>query len=395
MTANDPRLEEIASKYNIPEPYDDSHPAVQEADGIEVDVEDELDDRVDLRGMPAFTVDPDDAKDYDDAITIEQEDDGYRAYVHIADVSHYVEQGSELDQAAKDRGVTFYLGENTRHMFPEELASDICSLVEGEDRLAHTVEMELGKDFNGDYEIQDFDIYESVIQVDEGLSYTEADHILENGDESYDDELLDQLDLADDLTQDIRDDRWEYSLIINNDESPSSRVVEEMMLKANQAVARHLLDAGKPGIYRVEDHPDPEWEEEVEEDLAEEGYTKQAGWLSEADNPKKKLNEFFEQEINEEDDEEVKKAVITKMKPAEYSTRDDTHFALDFEKYAQFTSPIRRVGDLVNHRMVKRDPPEDSEEFLREIERVQDVVGRLNQRHASAKQADRAYDRMT
>lgn len=391
--AHDPRIEQIESEYNVPDHYTDDHPAVREAEGLEVDVEAEIDDRYDLRDLATFTVDPDDAKDYDDAISIQEEGDSYRAWVHVADVSHYVEEGGEIDQEAKDRGVTFYLGESTRHMLPEELASDICSLVEGEDRLAHTVEMEISEGFNGDYEIQDFDIYESVVNIDEGLSYSEADRILENDANSYDDDVLEALDRADDLTQEIRDDRWDYSLIINNDESPSSRVIEEMMLKANQAVARHLLDEGKPGVFRIEDYPDPEWEEEIEEDLAEEGYAKPSGWLANDDNPKKRLNEFVEQEVADEDEEEVKKAIITKMKPAEYSTREDTHFALDFEKYAQFTSPIRRVGDLINHRLVKQDPPEDGEEFVRKVDEVQDTITQLNRRHEQAKKADRAYKR--
>ncbi len=389
--AHDPRIEQIESEYNVPDQYTDGHPAVQEAEGLEVDVEAEIDDRDDLRDLATFTVDPDDAKDYDDAISIQEEGDSYRAWVHIADVSHYVEEGSEIEKAAKDRGVTFYLGKSTRHMLPEELASDTCSLVEGEDRLAHTVEMEISEGFNGDYEIQDFDIYESVVTIDEGLSYSEADRILENDANGYDDDVLEALDLTDDLTQEIRDDRWDYSLIINNDESPSSRVVEEMMLKANQAVAQHLLDTGKPGVFRVEDYPDPEWEQEIEQDLAEEGYAKPAGWLSDVDNPKKTLNEFVENEVSDEDEQEVKKAIITKMKPAEYSTRNDTHFALDFEKYAQFTSPIRRVGDLINHRLVKDDPPKDGEAFVRRVEKIQDTITKLNRRHEQAKKADRAY----
>ncbi|MCJ7428892.1 MAG: RNB domain-containing ribonuclease [Candidatus Nanohaloarchaeota archaeon QJJ-5] len=393
--ADDPRIQQLESEYNIPEPYTADAPAVQEAAAIDVDVASELEDRVDLRDQYAITIDPDNAKDYDDAIALERDGDQYQAWVHIADVSHYVEEGSAIDESAKNRGVTFYLGDHTRHMLPEALASDVCSLVEDEDRLAHTVEMHLEPGTDGAYEITDFDIYESVVNIDDGLSYSQADAILNQETGEYDEQTRELLTTTDTLTEQLLEDRWEQSLVLNPENSPSDRIIEEMMLKANQAVARHLLEEGKPGIYRVEDHPGQSSFEDIEQDLVEEGYTGHpTGWLTEADNPKVRLNEFMHEEVDEEELDTVRTAIVTKMQPAQYETREGSHYALGFDEYAQFTSPIRRVGDLINHRMVKADPPEDGQEFVDTARTISDVVAQLNLRHEKAKDADRRYDEL-
>lgn len=391
-TVDDPRIQRLESEYNIPEPYTADMDAVTEAESISVDVEDELDDRFDLRDQYAVTIDPEDAKDYDDAIALESIDNGYRAWVHIADVSHYVDEGSAIDREAKSRGVTFYLDDHTRHMLPGELASEICSLVEGEDRLAHTVEMDLRDNGDG-YVIDDFDIYESVVNIDDGLSYPEANAIIEQETDGYDEQTRELLDDADKLTEALLDDRWDQSLVLNPENSASDRIIEEMMLKANQSVARHLLDEGKPGIYRVEDSPGLSSFEDMEADLAEEGYNERpSGWLADSDNPKKTLNDFLAEEVDEQNLEDTRTAIVTKIPAAHYETRDGQHYALGFDEYAQFTSPIRRIGDLVNHRRVKDDAPADGQEFVDTARTLNDIVTTFNLRHDSAKEAKREFD---
>lgn len=394
-SVDDPRVEELLSQYNVPKAYSEDEPAVEEAAELSVDVEDEIDDRVDLRDQYAITIDPDNAKDYDDAIAIDETDDGYTAWVHIADVTHYVDEGTAIDDAAKNRGVTFYLDEYTRHMLPGELASDICSLVEEEDRLAHTVEMDLEQEAGGEYEITDFDIYESVVNIDDGLSYSRADAIIDQQvhDAPKGTETL--IEDADQLTEDLLDDRWDQSLVLNPNNRQSERIIEELMLKANQAVARHFLDEGKPGVYRVMEQSGQGAYEDIEDDLRDEGYDdKPHGWLTEADNPKKTINDFIAHEVDDEVLEDVRTAVVTKLQPAHYATRNDDHYALGFDEYAQFTSPIRRVGDLVNHRQVKADAPEGGQEFVKTAKTLSDVVTTLNLQHDNAKAADRRYDEL-
>lgn len=350
----------LTEEYDIPKAYTHRElaDAVEEAEQLEMDIEGELaeTDRKDLRGMTAFTIDPDDAKDYDDALSIVEEGDGYRAWVHIADVAHYVKPrdfyddpapyAGAIDEAARERGVTFYLGENTRHMLPEALSTDMCSLVPEEDRLAHTVEMELSADGT----IEDFDIYKSVIESDARLTYTEADEILEGVDtHGYGENVLDDLERLDGLTERMRADRWDSSLIINPKESPSSRLIEEMMITANTAVGMYLQEENLPGIYRVEDDPVTDWTSEVEDDLADMGYDLDDEWDGA---PKEALNRLFRDAVQPGDLDAAKKAVVTKLPRARYEPHGRRHFALGLKNYVHFTSPIRRYADLMVHRIL-------------------------------------------
>lgn len=357
----------------IPEAYHPQDDAYKEAEAIERDISSELGSRKDLRDLPTVTIDPDYAHDHDDAVSIIEDGKGYKAFVHIADVAHYVDNGSEIDESAKERGVTFYLGDNTRHMLPRKLAQDICSLSPDEDSLAHTVEMDLTED--GD--VTDFDIYRSVINSDAHLTYTHADRILENSDEILEwyrgsDELdedaemfydvTSSLENLDNVTGNMRDDRWDRSLILNNRQSHSSRIVEEAMIEANGVVGDYLRDQGL-GIFRVETTPEKGWTEEVAEELADMGYAPPNELQS---NPMRALNNFFESTVEKEDEKEARKAVVTKLPRAGYEGRSDFkagHFGLGIMDYAHFTSPIRRAVDLANHRLVADAIEADSGEI--------------------------------
>lgn len=368
-TETDPALSEIVSwdkltsKFpEIPETYDPQGDAYQQAEEISREIDSELDSREDLRGLPTVTIDPDYAHDHDDAVSLVDDDDGYKAYVHIADVAHYVDPGSPIDESAKERGVTFYLGDNTRHMLPRRLAQDICSLAPGADRLAHTVEMDMDAEGN----VEDFDVYRSVIESDAHLTYTHSDAIIESSDEieawfneneaAGEDsrtfqEIAGSLDSLDEVSQSLREDRWDESLILNNRQSPSSRVVEEMMIQANKTVGDYLREKGIGG-YRVEEAPERGWTDEVAFELSELGYELPDDIHT---NPSRALNDFFAEKVNEEDEKQARKAVVTKLPRAKYQARGQTpsgHFGLGTEDYAHFTSPIRRAVDLVNHRIV-------------------------------------------
>lgn len=392
--------DELTSKFpEIPEKYDPQEPAYRQAQEISRDIESELDSRADLRDIPTVTIDPDYAHDHDDAISILEEEGGYRAFVHIADVAHYVDEGSPIDEAAKERGVTFYLGDNTRHMLPRRLAQDICSLAPGKDRLAHTVEMEM--DETG--EVLDFDVYRSVIESDAHLTYTHSDTLIENsgeienwyrengadhGDAQAFRAITRSVDNLEEVSQELREDRWDESLILNNRQSPSSRIVEEMMIKANKTVGDYLRREGIGG-YRVEEAPERGWTEEVASEISQLGYEPPRDIH---ENPSRALNDFFAEKLEEEDEQQARTAVVTKLPPAKYKARGQTpagHYGLGKEDYAHFTSPIRRAVDLVNHRIVAGT----FDGGRRELSRIADETS--HQEEAADKAAIAWYDANT
>lgn len=354
---------ELISEFpEIPEAYHPQDPAYIQAQNISPDIESELSSREDLRELPTITIDPDYAHDHDDAVSLLEDGEDYRAFVHIADVGHYVEKGSPIDEKAKDRGVTFYLGDNTRHMLPRRLAQDICSVSPGSDSLAHTVEMEM----NSEGEVLDFDVYRSVIESDAHLTYTHSDAILENFEainENYLDsnveneearmfnDIARSLDNLNRITQSIRENRWDESLLLNQRKSDSSRIIEEMMVTANKTIGKYLRDEGI-GAYRVEEAPERGWTEEVATEFSRMGYEPPSDIHK---NPAKAINDFFAEKIEPEDEKQAAKAVATKLPRAKFKARGKHpagHFGLGAVDYAQFTSPIRRVTDLVNHRIV-------------------------------------------
>lgn len=350
----------------IPNEYTEDSPAWQEAAGAEVDVIGAYaeGDREDLTGLDTFTVDPEDARDFDDALSIEDNGDGYTMYVHIADVSNYIESGSALDQAASRRGNTFYLdaeedadGEpiyHTIHMLPENLSTDVCSLRPEEDRLAHTFEMELDEE----YTIQDFDQYKSIIHSDRRFTYDEADDSLEFGGE-----FADALQQLDEVTQQWRDERYDSSLLINPEDSASSRIIEEAMVNTNHQTGQYLQQEGLTGIYRVEDRPQERWREDIVSDLRDIGHNVPDNWLH--DQPLETLNDFIG-DLDQDDVGDEIFAIVTKMTRAQYDRESTHHFALGISEYSHVTSPIRRAADLFNHQVLSAhlDMEGDYDELL-------------------------------
>jgi ribonuclease R len=360
----------------IPEKYDPEGAAMNEAEdileGYEEEVERVRDDRVDLsENVIGIANDPEDAKDHDDAYNVFRKKDGYKAQVHIADVTHFIPKDSAIDQEIRDRGVTFYLGDNTRHMAPEKLAQNVFSLAPGNDRLALTIEMEF--DRNGNRESTD--VYESVVRT-EHLTYPEVDSMIEDDipedlkDEYSEEELRsisENVSDAEELARMLREDRWGDSYLLNDKESFSSKIVEELMVEANNAVGDYLLDNKGVGVFRTEEEPDLGWTEDVAEIL--EGYGYNPNDISEEfhEEPAAALSEFFHMtpdsnpgvdtvEQDEEHVKEVRTDVVKKLERAEYNPSvdgDRLHFALDLLDYSQATSPIRRATDLENHRLLK------------------------------------------
>jgi ribonuclease R len=317
------------------------------------EIESELDERRDLREMTTWTTDPADAQDFDDAISIDEDEEHYTLWVHIADVSHYVHPGSEMWAEALKRCNTIYLPAYTVHMLPPVLAETVCSLVPNEDRLAHTVEMTIDRET---LSFEDVDIYKSVIHSDERMTYTQAENRLEEEGTPLHEECALVFELAEQLHQQRKEDG---SLVLNPARDRAHTIVEECMLKANKAVTHELMwGRGVEAMYRVHPQPTPDqWNKALREIQELDSVSIPGGsW----DDPRKAVNAALEESpgrmLNK-----IQRAVLKVMPRARYMNDPfGGHHALNFDIYGHFTSPIRRLSDLINHWIVaENDVPEN------------------------------------
>jgi len=381
------KREELFEKFEIPDafPPEVLEEAEERTEGVQEEIESEIGDRRDLRDLTTWTTDPIDAQDFDDAISIEQRDDEIVLWVHIADVTHYVTPGTAMWDSAVERANTVYLPGYTVHMLPPTLAETVCSLVPNEDRLAHTVEMHLDPE---DLGYEDIEIYKSVIRSDARLTYTEAERLLEEP-ESAADVLEDQsVDLAEKTEQvwELADRMHEQrkadgSLVLNPRRDRAHTIIEECMLKANKAVTHVLMwDRGVEAMYRVHPQPSPdEWSEALQEIQDLDGVSIPGeAW----DDPRMAVNATLEDAPKRQLDK-IQWAVMKVMPRAKYMNDPfGGHHALNFEIYGHFTSPIRRLSDLINHWIVHtNDVPED---LLKLCDRASD-------KQQDAEQCEREY----
>ncbi len=333
-------------------------------------------DRVDLRGLFAFTIDPEEAKDFDDALSLRREESGIRAWVHIADVSAYVPAGSPLDRGAAERGFSVYVPGRVEPMLPEELSADLCSLRPYEERRCVTVEIL----FDDALAPGDARFYRSLIRSRERLTYGRAQAILA-GRERADDELAEPLRLADIVAEALRRRRYgrgalrietgEIAFAFDGEggverawiegEPLAHMLVEELMIAANEAVAGLLAGRGREAVYRVHERPDPQSVElllakladlEVPTPPAPEQLTpataaRLAARVSTA------VSRYVEQ--SGRGAEAYSALVLRALKQARYDPRNLGHSGLASRAYCHFTSPIRRYPDLVCHRALLRE----------------------------------------
>jgi ribonuclease R len=349
------KREELIEKFEL---HDELPPEVIEeakqwTDGIETEIAAELDDRTDLRDLTTWTTDPVDAQDFDDAISVREDEEAYVLWVHIADVTHYVTPDTRTWAAAIERGNSIYFPGHTIHMLPRVLAETVCSLVPREDRLAHTVEMRLDKE---DLGYESIDIYKSVINSDERLTYTECENRLEDSGADLHEETTLAFELADRMHEQRKADG---SLVLNPRRDRAHTIIEECMLKANKAVTHELMwDRGVEAMYRVHPQPSPEeWNEALQEIQDLDGVSIPGESL---DDPRTAVNATLET-APERQLGKIQWAVMKVMPAARYmSDPFGGHHALNFEIYGHFTSPIRRMSDLINHWIVAtNDVPEN------------------------------------
>jgi len=323
----------------------------------------------DFRGVPTMTIDPFDAKDFDDALSVVRlPDSGFQIGIHIADVSFFVRPSTELDTEARDRATSVYLVDRTIPMLPEILSTDLCSLNPSEDRLAVSAIFTLDKEAN----VIDSWFGETVIHSDKRFTYEEAQGVLDAGSGTMHAELSTLLALSKKIRARrqakgaIEFDTAEVRVVLDASGVPiavelkerkaTNLLIEDFMLLANEAVAEHLAKLTEGGgahfasLYRVHDVPDPDRIENLAQLLRVMGYhlKTSGGKVVGAE-----LNRLLEEVRGRPEEYLVKTATLRSMSKAIYTTKNIGHFGLAFDFYTHFTSPIRRYPDLVIHRLIK------------------------------------------
>jgi len=359
----------IIRKFNIPDEHSDA--AVDEARRLGTVVKErDLRGRTDFRTVTTVTIDGEHARDFDDAITIERLANGhYWLGVHIADVSHYVKEGSALDEEAYDRGTSVYFTERAVHMFPAELATGLCSLNPHVDRLVQSCLMEV--DRRGS--VVRYEIHDGVINSDARMTYTAVNAIVTDHDEAVMDhyrDLVPMFELMRDLFEilnarrrrrgSIDFDLPEAEVILSElgqiedivalERNVAHRIIEEFMLLANETVATHLVTHDVPALHRVHEPPDAKKVEDFETFITTLGYSLASKGQAPAP---KDFQKLIDRMRGTPEERPISALMLRTMQKARYDAASVGHFGLAAEHYTHFTSPIRRYPDLVVHRMLR------------------------------------------
>lgn len=370
---NDPGVDikSIIKAYGLPEEYPEA--VMEQVEKTEDTVsEAEKEGRTDYRDLQTVTIDGEDAKDLDDAITLSKEGNIYRLGVHIADVSYYVRENSPLDKEALKRGTSVYLVDRVIPMLPHKLSNGICSLNQGEDRLALSCVM----DINQSGEIISHKIEESVINVDRRMSYTSVNKIIELDDKEEQEkykEFIPMFALMYEVAAILRKRRFkrgsvdfdfpESKIILDGKGKPleikeyernnAHRIIEEFMLAANQTVAEEYFWQELPFVYRVHDTPDSEKILQLGIFINNFGYTLKTGANDEI-HPKE-IQKLLNNVKGKPEEALISKLALRSMRQAKYAINCGGHFGLAMKYYCHFTSPIRRYPDLQIHRIIKEN----------------------------------------
>lgn len=399
-------LNSILFNYKLPKEF--SMAVVDEVNGFSQDIsKKELLDRKDLRSLTTFTIDGEDARDFDDAVSIEKIKDGYYLGVHIADVSHYVTVDSEVDEEAFYRGTSVYFPEKVIPMLPERLCNDLCSLREGVDRLTLSCLMKVDK--NG--KVFDYEITPSVIRSSARTTYNEISDILDGNEKAISkrkniygsillmDELADILIEKRDRNGCIDLDVKESEILVDKngkitvkplERNKARRIIEEFMILANVTVAEFMFFTELPFVYRIHEKPTVERVDNFYNFLSGLGVS-----------AKRKKDEVFPKDfqsiLKKYQDTRfytlINRVMLRSMQKAKYSSSCDGHFGLSEKYYCHFTSPIRRYPDLAIQRIIKdfiKNGSEGLEEKYGQF--VVEVSSQSSEREKIAVEAERAVD---
>jgi ribonuclease R len=362
--------------------------------------------REDFRHLKTITIDNEDAKDLDDAVSIEKTSDGYRLGVHIADVSYYVEEKSPLDVEALKRGCSVYLVDRVIPMLPPKLSNGICSLNPRADRLTMSVII----DFDSEANIKSYKITPGVIKTCERMTYTQANKILEEEDketiERFD-YLVEDLHWMKELAEKLSHKRFargsldfeldEAKVILDENGHPvdvvkeerriSSSIIEEFMIVANEVVAEHIFWLKIPLVYRIHENPDEEKINSLKEFLYNFGYT-----LKGTQNLKpKSLQQILEQVKGKPEQRLINTMLLRSLRQARYSGVNFGHFGLASLYYTHFTAPIRRYPDLIVHRILRKQLQNDIDQKQeKKLVKIVERVAKLSsERERVAEEAER------
>ena len=366
---NTAEMHAILAEYGLPYTYPQAVEAAADKIPAEITPEDYA-EREDFRDTVTFTIDPKDAKDFDDALSIKQlKPNLWEVGVHIADVSHYVKEGSIIDKEAVKRATSVYLVDRTIPMLPERLCNFICSLRPNEEKLAYSVIFNM----NDKAEVKDYRIRHTVIKSDRRFTYEEAQQIIETGEGDYKEEVLQLNRLAQILREKrlaagaINFDRCEVKFEIDEQGKPLSvyfkvskeanKLIEEFMLLANRTVAEHIGKVpknkkAKVFPYRIHDLPDPDKLDNLSQFIARFGYKIRTGG-SKTD-VSKSINRLLSDIGGKKEQNLIETVSLRAMQKARYSIYNIGHYGLAFDYYTHFTSPIRRYPDLMVHRLLTR-----------------------------------------
>ena len=366
---NTTEMHAILAEYGLPYVYPQTVEAAAEKLSADITPEDYA-EREDFRDVVTFTIDPKDAKDFDDALSIRTLKPGlWEVGVHIADVSHYVKEGSIIDKEAAKRATSVYLVDRTIPMLPERLCNFICSLRPDEEKLAYSVIFEM----NEKAEVKNYRIRHTIIKSNRRFTYEEAQKIIETGEGDYKEEVLQLNRLAQILREkrmaagSINFDRCEVKFEIDETGKPLSvyfkvskeanKLIEEFMLLANKTVAEYVGKVPKnkkPKVlpYRIHDLPDPDKLDNLNQFIARFGYKIRTGG-SKAE-VSKSINHLLGEIEGKKEQNLIETVSLRAMQKARYSIYNIGHYGLAFDYYTHFTSPIRRYPDLMVHRLLTR-----------------------------------------
>lgn len=365
---NNAEMHAILAEFGLPYKYPQTVEKAAEKISDQISKE-EIAKREDFRGVTTFTIDPKDAKDFDDALSARLLENGHwEVGVHIADVTHYVKTESLIDREAFSRATSVYLVDRTIPMLPERLCNQLCSLRPNEEKLCFSAIFEL----NSHAEVVKSHIARTIIKSDRRFTYEEAQQVIETGEGDYKEELLALNGLAQQLRERrfkqgaINFDRYEVKFEIDEQGKPLSvyfkvakeanKLVEEFMLLANRTVAEFV---GRPPkgkktktfVYRIHELPDPDKMENFAQFIRRFGYkVKTTGSKTEVS---KGINNLLDKVQGRPEENLIETVAIRSMQKARYSTENIGHYGLAFDYYTHFTSPIRRYPDMMVHRLLE------------------------------------------